>query len=403
MHTSDIYHAHAIRGFKVRRTEYRGDTVHVVLEQNPDKAPRCPACGGWDATRIPAGTREVKGGRTGSKFLSFEVPVFRIRCADCHSFCRERPDFVPRWTRHTKAVERTVLDLRPHMDITALAQWLNLDWRTVKEIEKRSLARKYRRIRLRDVRVIGVDEVNVGANRYKTIVRDLESGAVLFVGNGRGGDTLKPFTRKLRHSRCRIEQVAMDMSAGYAAWAKSALPTAQIVFDHYHVIQLMNRKLDAVRRRTVKRLDEETGKKLKRKRWLFLRNEEDLDQTAQQTLGELRETFSELGTAYALKESLRSIYTHADSQDDARILLSEWVEAAEAAGIPELKTMARTVRQHFDGMLAYWTDRRLTNAGMEGFNNKVRWLVSQAYGYHDDIYFTLKIYDLPTCRPCRAV
>ena len=39
--------------------------------------------------------------------------------------------------------------------------------------------------------------------------------------------------------------------------------------------------------------------------------------------------------------------------------------------------------------------KELTNAHMEGFNNKIRWLIRQAYGYRDREYFYLKIYDLP--------
>ena len=40
----------------------------------------------------------------------------------------------------------------------------------------------------------------------------------------------------------------------------------------------------------------------------------------------------------------------------------------------------------------YW---RYSNAKMEGFNNKIRWLIKQAYGFRDREYFKLKIYQLP--------
>ena len=56
----------------------------------------------------------------------------------------------------------------------------------------------------------------------------------------------------------------------------------------------------------------------------------------------------------------------------------------------------RTVAQHLDGICAYWQFDRLTNAATEGFNNKIRHLISQAYGYRDYKYMKLKIYDLPS-------
>ena len=48
-----------------------------------------------------------------------------------------------------------------------------------------------------------------------------------------------------------------------------------------------------------------------------------------------------------------------------------------------------------DGLLAYWKYNRLTSASQEGFNNKIGWLTRQAYGYRDEAFLYLKIYDLP--------
>ena len=60
-----------------------------------------------------------------------------------------------------------------------------------------------------------------------------------------------------------------------------------------------------------------------------------------------------------------------------------------------LKKMAKTIRQRLDGLLAYWKHAKLTSASQEGFNNKIGWLTRQAYGYRDEKYLHLKIYDLP--------
>jgi len=79
----------------------------------------------------------------------------------------------------------------------------------------------------------------------------------------------------------------------------------------------------------------------------------------------------------------------------AKIAFEYWCKLAKETGISCLKTMAKTITNHLDGILAYWTEAKLTSAGMEGFNNKVRWLIRQAYGYHDNEYFRLKIFDLP--------
>ena len=72
-----------------------------------------------------------------------------------------------------------------------------------------------------------------------------------------------------------------------------------------------------------------------------------------------------------------------------------WAEKAEASGIHCLKQMAKTIRKRLDGLLAYWKHAKLTSASQEGFNNKIGWLTRQAYGYRDEKYLHLKIYDLP--------
>jgi len=74
------------------------------------------------------------------------------------------------------------------MSISAIAEYFQLDWRTVKECEKRHLKKKFKTINLKNVSVIGMDEIYIksqGKEKYITIVRDLKSGAVLYVVLGR--------------------------------------------------------------------------------------------------------------------------------------------------------------------------------------------------------------------------
>jgi transposase len=99
-----------------------------------------------------------------------------------------------------------------------------------------------------------------------------------------------------------------------------------------------------------------------------------------------------------MKECLRNIYSIAENEDEAEIAFNYWCQLAKESEVPCLKTMAKTIQNHLKGILAYWTENKLTSAGMEGFNNKVRWLIRQAYGFRDDDYFHLKIYDLPTIK-----
>jgi len=282
------------------------------------------------------------------------------------------------------------------MSIKAVARFTGLHWDTVKNIEKAWLEKKYRKVRLNEVEYLGIDEVYLGkVMGYITVVRDLNSGAVLFIGKGKGGDALKKFKKRLKRRSRHIKAVAIDMANSYSAWVKDVLPDAEIIYDHFHVIKLMNERMNNLRRSTMNKLEDEQKKELKGKRFLLLRNEESLSTDAAEELKQLRFQFKDLGTASLMKEYLRNIYKLADSCELARTAFLLWCEKAEASGVRCLKQMAKTIRKRLQGLLGYWRHNRITSASQEGFNNKIGWLTRQAYGYHDEKYLHLKIYDLP--------
>ena len=304
--------------------------------------------------------------------------------------------------RCTRAFARTMIELRSEMSISAIADYFGLHWTTVKDIEKNHLEIKYKHIPLKDVEIIGIDEIHIGNMKFFTIVRDLLSGAVLHVGKGKGADSLEAFSQRLKRSRCQIDAVTVDFSSAYTSWIKETLPDAIIVYDHFHLIKLMNDKLNTIRRRTMAQLEEEQKASLKNKRWLLLKNIEKLDDDGAIELNRLRDGYKDLGDASILKESLRNIYSLAPDIYSARKAFKKWYDLAIETGIKELKTMAKTITSHLEGISAYWY-LNISNAAMEGFNNKIRWLVRQAYGYHDREYFRLKIFDLPKIKTTKSL
>ncbi len=394
MSTSLLYHTQGLRDYNFKSYDYIGKTVRVTVEQKPPKL-QCTICGSRNFTAVFIKEREIKGVPIGTKFTVFVVRIRRLRCHDCGSDRQEAITCVPaRKVRYTKTLARSVIELRPKMCIKDVAEFFDLHWNTVKDIEKNHLKIKYKKIRLRDVEVIGIDELHTG-DGYITIVRDLESGAVLHIGDGKGGDALDGFAKRLKHSTCQIRAAAVDLAPAYTAWVKENLPDTKIVYDHFHLIKLMNDKIDAVRRKTMRDADEEMKEKLKNKRYLFLKNQENLDDDSKADLSNLKDIFDDLGTATFMKECLRNIYSLAPDAFMAEFAFNYWCKLADETKISCLITMAKTIRSHLDGILAYWSESKLTSAGMEGFNNKVRWLIRQAYGYRDDEYFRLKIFDLP--------
>jgi transposase len=238
--------------------------VRITIELKEDKR-YCTSCGSNNFNAVFVKEREIKGIPIGTKQTTFVVRVKRLRCHACGCERQEWIACVPApKVRYTKSLARSVVELRQKMSIKDVAEFYGLHWGTVKDIEKKYLQKKFKRIRLKNVEIIGMDEFHTG-DGFITIVRDLDSGAVLHVGEGKGGDALERFEKRLRSSNCKIKAVAVDLAPSYTAWVRDNIPQATIVYDHFHLIKLMNKKVDDLRRKTMKEADEEMKEHLKKK------------------------------------------------------------------------------------------------------------------------------------------
>lgn len=393
MSTSLLYHAFGVRGYRHVRTEYDGGMVLFHVEPGP-QACRCSSCGSSEMTGRGATTRWFRSVPIGGKLTWVVAEIPRVECHSCGLVRQIEIGFARPRTRYTKSFGQYVLELTRHMTIQSVAEHLCLSWDTVKDLKKDFLERHYARPCLKNVRHLAIDEISIGAgHRYLTVVLDLESRAVLFVGQGKGADALLPFWRRLRRVRGRIEAVAMDMSAAYISAVQTHLPHAKIVFDHFHVVKLLNEKLTALRRDLYQQATDQLHKQvLKGTRWLLLKNPENLcdERQERQRLAEALELNAALATAYYLKEDLRQFWSQPDKAT-ARQFLTSWYLRALHSGIRHLVQFARTLMAHFVGLLNYY-DHPISTGPLEGTNNKIKTLQKQAYGLRDQRYFELCIY-----------
>jgi transposase len=294
---------------------------------------------------------------------------------------------------YTRAFERYALDLSRHMTIKAVAQHLQVSWDTIKEIQATSLQRRFGTPKLGKLKQIAIDEIAIGKGHdYLTVVLDLLSGAVVFVGDGKGVEALEPFWRRLRRAHAKIKAVATDMGRPYIRAVRDNLPKAIHVFDHFHVIKLFNERLSALRRELYHQARTEQERRvLKGTRWLLLKNPENLDseRNEQQRLQDALELNTPLTVAYYLKDDLRQLWNQTDKRT-ARRVLRDWIARARASGVRILEKMADTLHEHRKGILAYY-DSPISTGPLEGTNTKIQAMKRQAYGFRDRNFYKLKI------------
>jgi transposase len=395
MSTSLLYHGFGLVGYHYVRQSFLEGVVMLRIEQ-PSERLRCSHCGSAEVWAQGGIERTFRTLPIGSKpvLLQFKVP--RVLCFGCGLVRQVKLGFADPRRSYTRAFERYALELSRHMTIDAVARHLNVSWDVIKDIQARSLKKRFGKPQLKNLKQIAIDEICIGkGHRYFTVVLDLLSGAIVFVGDGKGVDALKPFWKRLRRSHAKVQAVATDMSKAYIRAVRDNLPKVVHVFDHFHVIKLFNEKLTALRRQLFhEALNDRERKVLKGTRWLLLKNPENLDKDHDE-LARLQEALrlnEPLATAYYLKDDLQQLWSQPNKQI-ARRVLQDWMARARASGIRILVQFADTLEEHEEGILNYY-DYPISTGPLEATNNKIKLLQRQAYGFRDHEFFKLKILGL---------
>ena len=392
MSTSLLYHGFGLVGYRYVSQSFQGGRVTFRIEQ-PRERLCCSQCGDADVWAQGGEERTFRTVPIGAKPVQIQFKVPRVMCFACGQVRQVKLGFADPKKRYTRSFERYALDLSRHMTILDVAEHLQVSWDTIKDIQARSLLRRFGKPKLHKLRQIAIDEIAIGkGHHYLTVVLNLLSGAVVFVGNGKGVEALVPFWRMVRRARARIKAVATDMSKAYIRAIRDNLKGVVHVFDHFHVIKLFNDKLSAFRRELYHQASTDRQRKiLKGTRWLLLKNPENLDaeRDERKRLQAALNLNAPLALAYYLKEDLRQIWTQ-ENKRTARRVLRDWLARARASGVRMLAQFADTLEEHQEGVLAYY-DYPISTGPLEGTNTKIQLMKRQAYGFRDREFFKLKI------------
>ena len=370
-----------LQGLWVQGIRFEGEALVIEVRRRFQRL-TCPECGTQVKGRFEEKTRRWRHLAIFGTTTWIEGPIRRLRCPTCRAVQTEA---VP-WARHRSAFTRHFEDavgfLARKLDHTAVSNLFDISWATVGSIAERLVAEQLHDDRFENLRAIGVDEFSFRRHhRYLTIVIDHDRERVIWAAEGKSGDTLSAFFEELGpERRACIELVSIDMAAGYIQAIQEALPHATLVFDRFHVARLAQDAVTEVRRAQMRRLDPEDRASIKGTRWALLKNPENLRASERAKLNLVRKTNDPLYRAYLLKETFLDVFTYR-SPHRARRALEAWRAWAQRSRLAPFVRLARTVRDHLDGILAF-IDSRLTNARLEGMNNKLRLISHRAFGFH---------------------
>ena len=288
----------------------------------------------------------------------------------------------------------------------AAAEILKMPTSTLSDLLHRIITRVRYGHNIRGLVTLGVDEISFCKGRkFATLVYDLDRARVLWVGQGKGRQTIDRFFNEClsKGQKARILWASCDMSRAYTEAIKHHCPNVTLVIDRFHVVKALNQAVDEVRKEEWRALDTAGRKAIKGLRWLLSMHSRNRTKGHTRFLNNLRNSNRRIHRAWVLKDEFEHFWNYR-YRASAQKFLKRWMTAALRSRIPTLRQFVGTLRNYFENIIAF-IDRNLTNAVGEGLNRIVKIVKNRASGYRnldnfaDMIYLTVGDLDIPAQIP----
>jgi transposase len=382
-----------LKAHTVRKVEETDEFMIVWIDRLGKRLLRCGVC--RQRCREVHSVRKERDWRDLSLRklpLKLRYRPRRVECPRCGVRVEDFP-WAEAWARVTTALSNAVAILARELSWQGTARQYGLNWKSVATIVKRAVQYGLRNRVRPAMHVIGIDEVSRRKGQiYLTVVYDLERRVLVWVGEDRTEEAVRKFfTEEMGARRCATLQViCMDMWAAYGKLVREHAPNAQILFDRFHIVKHLNEAVEEVRRSEMRRLSLKERVVFKRSRWLLLKNPWNLNPDQKERLSTLVRWNAPIVRAYYLKESFQLFWDYKQCKR-AETHLQKWMTSAMRSRLDPFKRFVRMLRSHLDGVLP-WTRIRLSNAAVEGMNNKIKSISHRSFGFRTAANFIAAIY-----------
>jgi len=354
--------------------------------------PLCHECSSHAASIHEWKQRLIRDLNLGQVKIYLNCRYRKIVCPICNKIRVEDLDCFHPYQRVTKRLARYIHDLCKKMTVTEVAEHLELDWKTVKEIDQSFLEEEYGTPNLDGLRILAVDEISIRKrHHYMTVILDYETGRVVWMTEGNSFESLHEFFQMMtEEQRNNIQAIAMDMWDPYILAVAFNLPHVKIVFDLFHVVAAFNRVIDVVRNDEYRKASLSRKKIIRGSRYLLLMNKRNIrKRRARQHLNQLLKVNTTLSKVYILKDKLKELWDYS-SPVWAQKAIDSWCVLARTVRHPDVKKFADRIERYSYGILNHCRFP-ISSGKLEGTNNKIKVIKRKAFGFHDKRYFMLKV------------
>lgn len=308
-----------------------------------------------------------------------EVRTPRVKLPDGRVLLVE-PQWAGKLSGFTLLFEAFVLMLCQQMPFAAVARLVGETWHRVHALCERYVDLALEAADFSHVSQLAIDETSYRrGHQYLTLAADAQERKVVFVTQGREAQTIGRLAQDLeahRGSAQKINSVSVDMSPAFIKGIEQHLPNARITFDKFHVIAHASTAVDKMRR-----VEQKSDPDLKGLRWTLLKDRDKLKPEQRADLDTLIAQVATKRTARAwlYREQLREILNRKQIQVVSS-MLGQWCTNVMRSKVEPMKEVARMIRNHFDGIVA-WTQTRQTNGFLEALNGLFQAAKRKARGY----------------------
>ena len=400
---SMIRKALKVKDHRIVKVERESEGLIVQIEVKKRRHLPCSHCG----SRAPIRSRLPQRRWKYLPILGIPVTlVYRPARVQCPT-CGVKVEAIP-WSMGkspvSRALVRALASWARDLSWSKVAQHFNVSWATVSQAVEAAVTFGMDQRALEHVRYIGIDEISrKRGHHYVTCVYDLDTKILLWAGENRTKETMHAFFDQFGEENTRrISGVCCDMWGPYATVVQERAPQAILVFDKFHIIKHLSEAVDKVRREELRTLNEEEKKALRGTRYIWLKNDENLSAQQRVRLSDLVKQNLKTVKAYLLKNLFQKLWKYR-SKRWAKWFLDRWFWWATHSRIKPLRDFAWLLRRHEKGILAYF-DMGLTNATVEGLNNKAKKVSHRAYGFSTPHTYIINLYHclggMPLPEPC---
>lgn len=376
-----------VSGHEFNRAEGQ---IHVYLNFKRGDTFSCPVCNSTGNKVYDV----VNEDRTWRHLDLFQFKTFlharqpRIDCNSCNKITTIQVDWARPRSGFTWLFESFVMSLMKEMPVAAVARIVREHDTRLWRVFRYYVNRAMEEMDVSQIRRIALDETSSRrGHQYITLFVDMDTKKVILTTEGKGSETTGVFKQFLERKGVpfrQIEEFCCDMSPAYIAGIENHFPYAHITFDKFHVMKLVNEAVDLVRRE-----EQQVVPELKKTKYLWLRNVENLPKHHQENLMKLKDLNLKTGKAYRLKLALQDFWQV--SMLLADLYLDEWIGWAVRSRLQPMADVAKTIRKHEAGILRYF-QTKMTNGLLEGLNSLVQAAKRKARGYRNLSTFISMVY-----------